>query len=243
MAPTLDLSRFYANKDYSDITVKFGERAVPCHKFILCERSEYFKTACGLDAKFKEGVNGVIELQDDDPDAVEAILRFIYTGGYRVADRWEDAVFHLNVSVAANKYFLDDLNITAHMNFLATAKAVTEVAKIVAIMDYLQTNFPHDENLLPFAEHLRKANLNKLVNDSAYRSRLDQNKDLLWKHFDELVQGSHMAEKRLMLCDRHANDVLSNTPSQGDCEMCASDGHYGYNMPQLANRSCWVKDA
>ena len=53
MHPTISVASFYGQDKYSDVTVKFGDREVKCHKFVLCERSKYFDKLCGPGSKFE----------------------------------------------------------------------------------------------------------------------------------------------------------------------------------------------
>lgn len=53
----------YNDNTYSDVTIKFSEREIHCHKLVLCQASDYFKALCSPDSKFVESGQGVIELQ------------------------------------------------------------------------------------------------------------------------------------------------------------------------------------
>jgi hypothetical protein len=46
------MSEFFRQDALSDVTLKFGDKEMKCHKVILCARSEYFKKLCGPDSKF-----------------------------------------------------------------------------------------------------------------------------------------------------------------------------------------------
>jgi hypothetical protein len=60
----------------SDVTISFSERQIKCHRLILCGHSLWFKTAC--EGHFKEAKEPIIHLHEDDPDALEAMLRTCY---------------------------------------------------------------------------------------------------------------------------------------------------------------------
>ena len=97
-------SIFFNQEDYSDITVKFSGREIHCHKMIICMHSEYFKKLCGPGSQFAERNYKVIELKDDDPEAVEAIIRQIYFGDYNSGGtRTLDWSFHAAVAMTARK--------------------------------------------------------------------------------------------------------------------------------------------
>ncbi|KAI6810336.1 hypothetical protein KC332_g11238 [Hortaea werneckii] len=80
------LQKLLDTGEYSDLTIKCGDRTFQVHKNIICTRSEYFAAAC---------VTGTIELQSsadpnaakddpslDDPDAVKLMIDFLYLHDY-----------------------------------------------------------------------------------------------------------------------------------------------------------------
>jgi hypothetical protein len=60
-------------------------------------------TICCILTTSKEASQSVIELKEDDPDALEALLRYIYTSKYIDDEdkRKDDWMFHLNYSIVA----------------------------------------------------------------------------------------------------------------------------------------------
>ena len=95
---------FYKDDEYSDITIKFSDREIPCHKIVICTQSEYFKKLCGKGSQFAESKQKVVELKDDDPDAVEAVIRQLYFGSYSTgSNRTLDWRFHAEIAIAAKK--------------------------------------------------------------------------------------------------------------------------------------------
>ncbi|CAP65152.1 uncharacterized protein PODANS_5_7230 [Podospora anserina S mat+] len=63
---------------FSDVVVKCGDKEWKLHKAILCTRSVWFEKA--LTGQFEEATSGVITIQDFQPEAVEWVIRYIYTG-------------------------------------------------------------------------------------------------------------------------------------------------------------------
>lgn len=100
---TMSYPHFYKDDEYSDITIKFSGREVPCHKMVICTQSEYFKKLCGKGSQFAESKQKVVELKDDDPDAVDAIIRQLYFGTYSGANRNSEWSFHAEVAITAKK--------------------------------------------------------------------------------------------------------------------------------------------
>ncbi|KAK5174898.1 uncharacterized protein LTR77_000034 [Saxophila tyrrhenica] len=110
----------YCNREkFSDITIKSGHLEFKCHKIILCKASAYFEKLLDPDGNFIERTLSVIELKDDHPEAVGAMLRYIYDFDYRPkvqTKKVEDgdeyscpAIFHLHVYDAAHKYLFPRL--------------------------------------------------------------------------------------------------------------------------------------
>ncbi|KAH0543146.1 hypothetical protein FGG08_002491 [Glutinoglossum americanum] len=65
---------------YSDLTICCDSREFKVHRAIVCPRSRFFAAAC--DGEFLEAKTGRVLLKDDDPDAIERMLSYLYTLSY-----------------------------------------------------------------------------------------------------------------------------------------------------------------
>ncbi|KAH8767330.1 hypothetical protein F5883DRAFT_418985 [Diaporthe sp. PMI_573] len=73
-----DLSVFGSGL-FSDCVIKCGPKSWSLHRATLCSRSVWFeKTFTGL---FTEGREAVVHIREQDPEAVELCLKYIYGGG------------------------------------------------------------------------------------------------------------------------------------------------------------------
>ncbi|KAI0117457.1 POZ domain-containing protein [Daldinia grandis] len=63
---------------FSDVSVKCGDRVWNLHKAIICPRCPYFSKA--FNSPFQEATTGELILQEQDPDGVDHIIHFLYTG-------------------------------------------------------------------------------------------------------------------------------------------------------------------
>ncbi|KXT11279.1 hypothetical protein AC579_1674 [Pseudocercospora musae] len=70
----------HGDKRYADLTICCGERRWKVHKAIVCGGCKFFEKAC--DGRFKEATNNTVTLEDDSPNGVAAMLRYLYTEDY-----------------------------------------------------------------------------------------------------------------------------------------------------------------
>lgn len=61
---------------YSDLTIVCGTKRYSVHRALVCSRSEFFEGACRN--PFRESETGVIDLTEDDPEAVEYMISYFY---------------------------------------------------------------------------------------------------------------------------------------------------------------------
>ncbi|KAF2251310.1 hypothetical protein BU26DRAFT_280646 [Trematosphaeria pertusa] len=79
-SPTIELmsalaSMFESGK-YSDLTIICGDKRYSVHRALLASRSTFFDGACRN--PFRESETGVIDLTEDDPEAVEHMVHYFY---------------------------------------------------------------------------------------------------------------------------------------------------------------------
>ncbi len=58
---------------YSDLTIICGEKRYAVHRAVICSRSGFFDGACSN--RFREAETGVIDLSEDDEEAVEHMIK------------------------------------------------------------------------------------------------------------------------------------------------------------------------
>ncbi|KAF2464239.1 uncharacterized protein BDR25DRAFT_97482 [Lindgomyces ingoldianus] len=70
------LATLLQNGKYSDLTIVCGMKRYSVHRALVCSRSEFFDGACRN--SFKESETGVIDLTEDDAEAVEHMVHYFY---------------------------------------------------------------------------------------------------------------------------------------------------------------------
>lgn len=210
---------WYDNPEYSDITIKLSSgREIRLHKHVLCTANEWFNKACGTSSHFavrrpltclptsitqltassQESKQDTIELKDDNPDALDLVLRYIYTIQPCVVRSSELAQqapwrFWLDVHTTADKCLIPQLSKQAYKRFFDVARSRSILDEIIDIIETLTTELSHDDGLVKLLDELREAKMKRLLQSARYREKLESDKALLWEHVDQLLAADHAA--------------------------------------------------
>lgn len=150
---------------------------------ILCRSSTYFKSLCGRGSQFKESKQTEIELYEDDPRAIIAILHYLYGFEYETpgedAQDLEDA-FHLSVFIAAKKYMLPALARQAlYLLYLTVIKLLRRqrnpetASEAFRLIKLFAGNVEYDKSFAEWIMNLADAHLPELFQLSEFRMLLE----------------------------------------------------------------------
>lgn len=93
-------NRLWQDRHFNDCTVTCGTAEFKGHRVVLANASAVWRAALG--STFREGLDAKLSLEDGDPLAVEAVLKYVYTGEFE----FDDAAAALPI---AHRYDLSDL--------------------------------------------------------------------------------------------------------------------------------------
>lgn len=139
-----DLEDLFKSQEFSDVTIYANGREFRAHKAILAARSPMFRGMFSHD--MKETKYNRVEVPDVDPEVLQEMLRFIYTGKSLLEPRLQnkeqrdqkeqEREQHLAIELlqAANKYQLDRLKLICEEALNKTLSA-DSVAEILALAD------------------------------------------------------------------------------------------------------------
>ncbi|KAH7317252.1 BTB/POZ protein [Rhexocercosporidium sp. MPI-PUGE-AT-0058] len=99
------IARCFDDDTYSDLTIVSGERSWNVHRVAVCSQSRVLHAACMTG--FKEAQTGVVDLDDDDPAAVETMLKFFCTGNY-IEPAKKSGEIRLEIRSAIATYIIAD---------------------------------------------------------------------------------------------------------------------------------------
>ena len=124
LEPLIDgVKRLYASED-TDLVITCKGQEWKVHKFCLCAQSDFFQSTCA--GGFKEAKENKIDLDDDDPQVVEAFIHYLYNFDYgEYTNRQTDVVpivLDVRMYAIAEKYFVAPLKKLAADKFETRAQ-------------------------------------------------------------------------------------------------------------------------
>lgn len=74
----LDTKSLYLSERFSDVVIQCKDKEFPAHRVVISSKSDVFATM--FNSPMKESKEGRLIIEDAEPDVVEQMLNFIYTG-------------------------------------------------------------------------------------------------------------------------------------------------------------------
>lgn len=239
---TLDIRELFDNHELADFTIEYSGRKKRCHKLVLYYKCEYFKKMLRGDSGFKvrrlvsldslsvnvtkESDGDVVELKDDDADAVEAMLRHIYGLSYLPTTTdgktlsWN---FHLNVAMVGDKYRLADLEASAFQEFREMVLKQEDYAAIVTIIKELPKYDYASTEMQILVDRLIEKHFVGLMKQPAFRAIFEADKGLMWKYVDRLTFAYELKEEKMAICSRcKAGQKVVYEVTNLYCAICVS---------------------
>lgn len=139
------VSKLFKRRRFTDFVIVCGDKEFPCHRAVVAESSPVFEAA--VSGNMTEGQSGRIDIKDAEPDAVSAMLSFMYTG--KLDD--EHDLDHLKLLVLGDRYGIDKLVAACAPRLLEKLSPDT-VASVARVLKAGATN----PCLQPFLESLKE---------------------------------------------------------------------------------------
>ena len=161
--PTLKdtMSNLYLNEDMSDVKLICGENEFPCHKFILSNRSDVFKTMFSI-KNCKENQEGSVTINDVSAETMQIFLKFLYRDELNTED------VDCDLLIAAEKYNFKALFeiCTKHLEDKIDGSTVMEIIFAAHLVNSEQLLKTASNFILRNRGSIRKCELwNKIKND------------------------------------------------------------------------------
>jgi hypothetical protein len=105
-------------RSITDFKIECGIRSWDIHRFVFFLHSDVLAAACSRN--FKEATIGTVDLSDDNPDSVDALVQYCYKLDYGFPQHsliGNEFLFHLQVCIVADKYDIAPLQTLATHKF------------------------------------------------------------------------------------------------------------------------------
>ncbi|KAL9093429.1 MAG: hypothetical protein Q9159_000283 [Coniocarpon cinnabarinum] len=118
------IQKLFESGTFSDMTIDCNGTFFKVHKCIVSSQGGYFAP----DKQGFAGGDNFLQIPDEDPSELEAVIKYLYSIPYSVPDGQESAAeFHAGVYARAKYFQLPELQELAKHNFeeVATAEGLT----------------------------------------------------------------------------------------------------------------------
>lgn len=188
-----DLEELFKSQEFSDVTIHANGREFKAHKAILAARSPMFKGM--FSHAMKETKYNRVDVTDVDPDVLQEMLRFIYTGKTLLEPRLQinkeqkdqkeqEREQHLAIELlqAANKYQLDRLKLICEEALYKTLSS-DSVAEILLLADLYNAAQLKNQAIEFITTHA-----NEVIETDGWERMAKQNTQLVAEVFRALAQ-------------------------------------------------------
>lgn len=183
-----DLEDTFKDEKFSDVTLRAGGKDFKVHKVILAAKSRVFRAM--FLAEMEECEQNCFELENVEPEVLEEMLRFMYTGRlsskYKLtveeeeeteADEGHSKPTTSALFQAADKYLLDDLKEICE-NILGDNITVESAAEILSLADKHGAS-----RLFEKAMNILLVNASEIVETDAWKGLVKDRPELVAKIF------------------------------------------------------------
>lgn len=160
-----DMKRMYESGLNSDVVIIASDREFKAHKAVLMARSQFFNK------EFNQKQTNMFEVADIEPNVMQSVLRFIYTGTTEPSDdqNW------VQLLEAADKLCLNGLKT------ICSQRLYSDINDSNAIKALVLSESLNDRKLKKRSISYVKNNIKNLVNSEDWNRLIRSNPELMQK--------------------------------------------------------------
>eukprot|EP00092_Neocalanus_flemingeri_P017615 GFUD01019058.1.p1 GENE.GFUD01019058.1~~GFUD01019058.1.p1 ORF type:complete len:355 (-),score=89.31 GFUD01019058.1:62-1126(-) len=155
-----DMKSIMKLEDISDLVIVCHGKVFKCHKTILCARSDVFKKM--LSGETLENLNKEVPIEDSSAEAVEEMLKYIYTGEIPDSDKLD--VLNIELLHLAEKYHLDPLKFACGGSIVSSLTISTCISDFITVERY----FPPDSSVRKRVDVFLRCNAEQVIESEAW---------------------------------------------------------------------------
>eukprot|EP00092_Neocalanus_flemingeri_P022978 GFUD01024910.1.p1 GENE.GFUD01024910.1~~GFUD01024910.1.p1 ORF type:complete len:347 (-),score=94.59 GFUD01024910.1:66-1106(-) len=155
-----DMKSIMKLEDISDLVIVCHGKVFKCHKTILCARSDVFKKMLSGDTL--ENLNKKVPIEDSSAEAVDEMLKYIYTG--EIPDYDKLGVLNIELLHLAEKYHLDPLKFACGGSIVTSLTISTCISDFITVERY----FPPDSSVRKKVDQFLRCNAEQVVECEAW---------------------------------------------------------------------------
>ncbi|KAL9021688.1 MAG: hypothetical protein Q9185_001052 [Variospora sp. 1 TL-2023] len=165
-----------------DLKIMCGTESFNVHKAVICPQSKFFATA--VEAGFKESISGIVSLVKEDPQTIQRLMSFFYTGDYgdlasvppsfffvhEYCDagtddrRQERLILHCAMYACADRYSVAHLKVQAKGKFQALVVLSWPLKDLPTLIADVYTSTPsHDRGLRDSMVRICADHINEII--------------------------------------------------------------------------------
>eukprot|EP00092_Neocalanus_flemingeri_P017618 GFUD01019061.1.p1 GENE.GFUD01019061.1~~GFUD01019061.1.p1 ORF type:complete len:348 (-),score=86.51 GFUD01019061.1:62-1105(-) len=167
-----DMKSIMKLEDISDLVIVCHGKVFKCHKTILCARSDVFEKMLSGDTL--ENLNREVPIEDSSAEAVEEMLKYIYTGEIPDSDKLD--VLNIELLHLAEKYHLDPLKFACGGSIVCSLTVSSCISDFITVERY----FPPDSSVRKRVDVFLRCNAEQVVESEEW--------DDLEKKFPEVTR-------------------------------------------------------
>ncbi|KAL4777963.1 hypothetical protein BJX76DRAFT_363185 [Aspergillus varians] len=219
---TASIQRYFHASTFSDMTIVTKDQKFDVHRLIVCGQSEFFSRL--FSHNWKEVTEKVIQLEEDDPRAIEAMIYFLYGFNYDSSGsdqgRTSPMLFNVKVYQIGDKYGVPKLKAEAKEKFSVAIKTCWEMDDFpIAIASAYSTTASTDRGLRDLLVSTSLEHINDLLKNDDFKQTL---RETLGFAADLVQNQGHQVSTTTYHCPNCMNNWgIQSTINAQYCPLCA----------------------
>ncbi|KAL8645535.1 MAG: hypothetical protein Q9210_006657, partial [Variospora velana] len=216
-----------------DLKIICGTESFNVHKAVICPQSKFFAAAVEAGFKDQESISGTVSLVEEDPQIIQRLMSFFYTGDYgdlpsiqpsfffvhEYCDagtddrRQESLILHCAMYACADRYSVADLKTQAEGKFQALVVSFWPLKELPTLIADVYTSTPsNDRGLRDSIVRICSKHINEIVAGPSWQHIVKIEAagqlalDLLPLVLASKDQALHLAEARASSAEERLDD-------------------------------------